>query len=111
MSKTKYVITPQGKDYMESVTESTTELIIKVCDDLKAMLLDKNMKYGDSVHQSGPLFDVDPVIGIQSRINDKLRRIQNVGINNDTEDSINDLIGYLVHLKIAMQKKRGVPIF
>ena len=96
---------------MENVTESTTELIIKVCDELKNMLLEKNMMYGDSVHQTGPLFDVDPIFGIQSRINDKLRRIQNSGITPDTEDSIADLIGYLVHLKIAMYKKKGTPIF
>lgn len=85
--------------------ENTAELIVKVCDDLKNLLLEKNAAYGDAVHQRGPLFDVDPVVGIQARINDKLRRIQNKGINNDTEDSIDDLIGYFIHLKIARQRK------
>jgi hypothetical protein len=57
------------------------------------------------VHQPGPLFNIDPVLGIQARINDKLRRIQNTGITDKTEDSVTDLIGYLIHLKIALKKR------
>lgn len=91
--------------------ENTAELIVKVCDDLKNLLLEKNAAYGDAVHQKGPLFDVDPVVGIQSRINDKLRRIQNTGLNKDTEDSLTDLMGYLVHLKIALNRKKETPIY
>lgn len=86
---------------------STSELIVFECEALKNMLLDKNVAYGDAVHQRGPLFDVDPILGIQARINDKLRRLQNKGINDLTEDSISDLIGYLVHLRIALIRKRN----
>lgn len=93
------------------MTKDTAQLIQEVCDDLKNLLLQKNAAYGDAVHQKGPLFDVDPVVGIQSRINDKLRRIQNTGINKDTEDSLTDLMGYLVHLKIALSKKKETPIY
>lgn len=91
--------------------KDTATSIAKICDDLKNLLLEKNAAYGDSVHQKGPLFDVDPVIGIQSRINDKLRRIQNSGITADTEDSLTDLMGYLVHLKIALSRKKETPIY
>lgn len=83
---------------------TTAELIIIECDKIKSLLLDKNAAYGDAVHQPGPLFDVPPVVGIQARINDKLRRIQNKGVNDLTEDSITDLIGYLIHLKIALMR-------
>lgn len=86
---------------------STAELIVFECEALKNMLLDKNVAYGDAVHQRGPLFDVDPILGIQARINDKLRRLQNKGINDLTEDSISDLIGYLIHLRIALIRKRN----
>ena len=86
---------------------TTEELIIFECEALKNMLLDKNAAYGDAVHQTGPLFDIDPVTGIQARINDKLRRIQNKGINDLTEDSISDLIGYLVHLRIALVRMKN----
>ena len=85
---------------------TTEELIVFECEALKNMLLSKNAAYGDAVHQRGPLFDVDPILGIQARINDKLRRLQNKGINDLTEDSISDLIGYLVHLRIAMIRQK-----
>lgn len=32
-------------------------------------------------------------------------RIKNVGINNDTEDTLMDLIGYLILYKVAMIKE------
>lgn len=88
---------------------TTAELIIIQCESIKNMLLDKNAAYGDAVHQRGPLFDVDPMVGIQSRINDKLRRLQNKGLTDLTEDSISDLIGYLIHLKIAILRNQRSP--
>ena len=97
-------------DYMGKSTKqyselSSTERIILECEEIKNLLLSKNAAYGDAVHQPGPLFDIDPVLGIQARINDKLRRIQNTGITDKTEDSVTDLIGYLIHLKIALKKR------
>ena len=92
----------------KSIDQCTTaELILFECEALKKLLLDKNAAYGDAVHQRGPLFDVDPIVGIQARINDKLRRLQNKGVNDLTEDSISDLIGYLIHLRIALIRKRN----
>jgi len=84
---------------------SSIEKIVLECEEIKNLLLSKNAAYGDAVHQPGPLFNIEPVLGIQARINDKLRRIQNIGITDKTEDSITDLIGYLIHLKIALKKK------
>lgn len=100
----------QEHDYMGKNTKPYNELssgekIILECEDIKNILLSKNAAYGDAVHQPGPLFDIDPVLGIQARINDKLRRIQNAGITDKTEDSVTDLIGYLIHLKIALKKR------
>ena len=97
-------------DYMGKSTKtyfdlSTDEKIVIECEEIKNLLLSKNAAYGDAVHQPGPLFNIDPVLGIQARINDKLRRIQNAGITDKTEDSVTDLIGYLIHLKIALKKK------
>lgn len=71
---------------------------------LKELLLLKNNAYGDSALQKGILFDVEPEQAIMCRINDKLSRIKNVGITDDTEDTIDDLIGYLVLLNIARKK-------
>ena len=34
-------------------------------------------------------------------------RIQNKGINDKTEDTVSDLIGYLILLKVAMHKEKN----
>jgi predicted RNA-binding protein associated with RNAse of E/G family len=39
--------------------------------------------------------------GLLVRIDDKLKRIKNGSLEKDDEDVINDLIGYLVLLKIS----------
>ena len=43
------------------------------------------------------------VDNLTARIDDKLMRIRNKGINDKTKDTIDDLIGYLVLLKLALQ--------
>jgi len=96
------------KDSMEKSIET---LIEETCDEIKNMLLTKNKAYGNSVHENGPLFKIEPIIGIQARINDKLNRIKNKGINLDTEDSVEDLIGYFIHYKIAKKVKDQKIIF
>jgi hypothetical protein len=84
---------------------TTEETIAQVMDELKEMFIDKNLAYGDSLQNGLNVFSKDPVSGILGRLDDKLNRIKAVGINEDTEDTIADLIGYLVHLKIKMKKK------
>ena len=46
------------------------------------------------------------VEAIKIRIDDKLKRIENKGINDDTEDSVMDLAGYLVLLMIARDNEK-----
>lgn len=84
---------------------TTEERIAQVMDELKEMFIEKNVAYGDSLQNGLNVFSKDPVSGILGRLDDKLNRIKAVGINEDTEDTIADLIGYLVHLKIKMKKK------
>ena len=84
---------------------TTEETIAQVMDELKEMFIEKNLSYGDSLQNGLNVFSKDPVSGILGRLDDKLNRIKAVGINEDTEDTIADLIGYLVHLKIKMKKK------
>lgn len=68
---------------------------------LTNLLLFKNEAYGDSALKYGAVFPIDPETAIKSRINDKIARIINKGIDDNTEDTIDDLIGYLVLLNIA----------
>ena len=82
--------------------------ITRVCDQIKTMLLEKNVKYGDSaIRPIRFLSKTSPVEQILVRIDDKLNRIkqgQN-GIQDD-EDVIDDLIGYFILLKICLQKDK-----
>ena len=69
------------------------------------MLL-KNEAYGDSALNPVRIFSKnDSVEGLLVRIDDKLSRIKNVGITSATEDTLMDLIGYLVLLKVQMTEK------
>ena len=83
------------------------ELIEKVTEDIKELLLEKNRAYGNSalnpknVFSSGDVFE-----SLGSRIDDKLMRIQNVGVNDETEDTLSDLIGYLILYKVALIKEK-----
>mgnify|MGYP006268447705 FL=1 len=95
MSKQKKVLVEEQKSIDEMITDE--------CYELERMLLSKNAAYNNSLHTEPPLFPIDSIIGIQARINDKLNRIKQVGLNEMTEDSLLDLIGYLIHLKIALK--------
>lgn len=88
---------------------NTQKQIESTCDSIKNMLLDKNRKYGDSALNPVRVFSkANPVEQILVRIDDKLSRIsKGVGLLGSDEDVINDLIGYLVLLKIAKQNQAG----
>ena len=75
-------------------------------DEIKTMLLAKNVQYGDSALQPVRVFSTaDTNEQIKVRIDDKINRIVqgNDSIESD-EDVIQDLIGYLVLLLINMRE-------
>jgi hypothetical protein len=78
--------------------------IAEVCDDVKTLLLEKNAKYGDSALNPARIFSkASTVEQLLVRIDDKLNRIQKgAGLLANDEDVVQDLIGYLVLLKIAL---------
>jgi len=82
------------------------------CDEIKDLLISKNLKYGDSALNPCRIFSKSSTVEqILVRIDDKLNRIQKgAGLIASDEDVINDLIGYLVLLKIAMSKKNTEPV-
>ena len=75
-----------------------------VCNHIKELLLEKNRKYGDSALTPSRIFSkADSIEQLLVRIDDKLNRIQKgAGLLATDEDIIQDLIGYLVLLKIAL---------
>ena len=77
--------------------------IRKVCNGIRDLLLSKNRKYGNSVLEPVRIFSqADTVEQIRVRLDDKLSRIRS-SQPDDTEDVVDDLIGYLVILKIALE--------
>jgi hypothetical protein len=95
---------------MESQVVNTQLHISMICDDIKQLLLEKNSKYGDSALNPSRIFSKSNAVEqLLVRIDDKLNRIQKgAGLLAEDEDVINDLIGYLVLLKIALVRNKTV---
>ena len=86
--------------------KNTEQLIEEICESMKDLLIEKNRNYGDSATNPSNVFsDGSAVDSICARIDDKLMRISNKGITDETEDTVSDLIGYLVLLKVALIKE------
>lgn len=77
--------------------------ILNQCLEVAEMLIKKNVSYGDSALSPMRLFaKSDATEQIKVRIDDKLNRIKNAqGFAGDND--IDDLIGYLILLKLASQ--------
>ena len=85
--------------------------IAAICDSIKELLLEKNRKYGDSALNPVRVFSKsDNMEQIRVRIDDKLSRLRNQQQDED-EDVVDDLIGYLVLLKVAQMQQRRVDNF
>jgi len=79
--------------------------VYQVLSEITEMLIAKNQKYGNSaIEPLGIFSELTPEEGLKVRIDDKLKRIKNGSLDKDDEDVINDLIGYLVLLKILHKK-------
>ena len=94
---------------MEDMTGTQIE-IATVCDDVKELLLYKNGKYGNSALKPARIFSKSNAVEqLLVRIDDKLNRIKKgVGLLSTDEDVLMDLIGYLVLLKIGINKQQKV---
>ena len=87
------------------MTKSTQNSIKWTCNEIRDLLLAKNKAYGDSALEPDNIFSkLDSAQAICARIDDKLARIKNVGLDDNTEDTLDDLIGYMILLKIARER-------
>ena len=85
---TKFALT------LDAVTKKVTDL-----------LKSKNKAYGNTALNPPKIFSkLSSTEAICARLDDKLSRIQNKGINDATEDTVDDIIGYLLLLKMSMLK-------
>jgi hypothetical protein len=95
-------IMEEAKEKAKAI-KTSEQLIIEECDELKKTLLEKNRLYGDSVFDPG-IFNIDPVIGIKCRLQDKLNRLKSAQLD-DQEDVTKDILGYIILLRIAEKRK------
>lgn len=93
----------------ETLSDSQKE-IITVCDGIRDMLVEKNRKYGDSALHPTRIFSrVSAVEQINVRIDDKLsRKLSSQG--DEDEDIEQDLIGYLVLKRVALNLQDEVEL-
>jgi hypothetical protein len=78
---------------LDAVTKEITDL-----------LKSKNIAYGNTALNPPRVFSkLSSTEALCARLDDKLSRIKNRGINDDTEDTLDDVIGYLLLLKMSLK--------
>ena len=107
----------------QSQQSDTMTRVAKYLDDVESMLARKNVKYKDSCYHPKRIFSKEsPIEQLKVRIDDKLSRITDLGDDPfmdlfrvmlrvidghvDDEDTVMDLIGYLVLLACAPKEER-----
>lgn len=81
------------------------EKVRRITSDIADMLIEKNKSYGNSALDPIRIFSkADTLEQLYVRIDDKLSRIKR-GNSNINEDTIKDLIGYLIIVKIKQEEK------
>jgi hypothetical protein len=76
--------------------------VTQALEEIRDLLIAKNLKYGNSALEPlGVFSQLSAKDGLLVRIDDKLKRIKNGSLERDDEDVVNDLIGYLILLKIS----------
>ena len=87
------------------MSTETQAAIAAECDAIKAMLLAKNKSYGNSFAEPVGIFaqGLSPEEQVRVRIDDKLARIAKGDPSFGDEDTVLDLIGYLVLLRVLQK--------
>tara|TARA_R100000458_G_C8203835_1_gene193508 strand:- start:159 stop:434 length:276 start_codon:yes stop_codon:yes gene_type:complete len=75
--------------------------------EISDLLKSKNKAYGNSALEPANIFSkLNACESLSSRIDDKLMRIKNKGIYDATEDTVHDLVGYLLLLLMAIDNEK-----
>lgn len=92
----------------KKINKMVRETISLKCKKLEQLLLEKNKAYGSSaLFPLGVFSKGDAVESLCARMDDKLMRIKNSGINDTTEDTLSDLAGYIILLQMALELKEN----
>ena len=86
------------------MSKQTQSDIRRIAKEIGEMVVAKNVAYGDSAIDPVRVFSkADPVEQIKVRIDDKLSRFMR-GSDYPGDNDIDDLMGYLILLKIAIER-------
>ena len=100
LGHSKYYYQPDRNKGAHIPFDEKLDIIAKSVTDL---LKSKNKAYGNSALNPAGIFSkLNATEALCARIDDKIMRIKNKGINDETEDTVDDLIGYLLLLKMSM---------
>ena len=90
------------------MSKETESSIKRIMSEIEDMLIAKNRAYGDSALEPVRVFSkAETIEQLYVRIDDKLSRVKR-GHEYPGDDTISDLIGYLVLLLIAKEKNERV---
>jgi hypothetical protein len=90
--------------YLYSIGAPAGNSIWSACHSIAHMLIEKNHSYGNSALEPIRIFSkADPREQLHVRIDDKLSRLMK-GADYIGDNDIDDLIGYLILLKIAKEQ-------
>lgn len=89
--------------------------IEKSCDELKNLLIEKNLKYGNSFFKTADEYGKSVLI---LRIDDKLNRLKQLILKNETDDMIGenvqdtliDIAGYAILAKMYLDNRNEYSI-
>ena len=97
---------------IDAAYETTQDKIAAECDDIKELLISKNKAYGDSALSPVRVFSkANTTEQIKVRIDDKISRLQRgTATEAVPEDTVRDLIGYLILLLIAESTPQSRPL-
>jgi len=96
--------TPPVDEKVQKIVKFQTE-VDTLLTNIGNLLKSKNEAYGNTSLNPPKIFSkLDSTEAICARIDDKIMRIKNKGLVSATEDTVTDLIGYLLLLKMSMKK-------
>jgi hypothetical protein len=96
------------KFYLKDLTMNSQREIEVTIEEIRDLLITKNNAYGNSALEPINVFSNGSAVdSLCARIDDKLARIKNSGLNDVTEDTLLDLSGYMVLLIIAKRNEKG----
>lgn len=101
----KMFLTKEEIEFMKKTKYNFNWQLEKLTEKIVNLLKEKNAAYGNTALNPANIFSkLDSTEAICARLDDKLSRIKNRGINDKTEDTVDDIIGYLLLLKMSMEK-------